>query len=281
MMRRVGICLLLLALAFGHVYLLVDAGERRKFLPQGEKNAQVLPSAILKIASGEFDGLASDFLFFKTLSFYGQTFERQERPRVKDWEWQLIYKSLMASTDLDPYFYDPYYFGAAILSWDAQLYKEVNTLLEKGAGHRDWDWTLPYFAGFNYFYFLDDNEKAFELLKEASERPDASPALASLASRMAIRGGRTEMAILYLEGILPETTDENIKSEFEKRLKALKYIFSLEKAVSYFKLTFQRDPSTLQELVDQGIIFFLPDDPYGGEFYLADDGAVKSTSELR
>ncbi len=280
MIRWIYLILLLLVLSISHVFLLEDAAQRQKALPQADRNAQIMPSAILKIVSGEFDGLASDFLFFETLSFYGQTFERQERPRIKDWEWQWIYKSLMASTDLDPYFYDPYYLGAAILSWEAQLYKEVNTLLEKGSKNRDWDWTLPYFAGFNYFYFLNDNDKAFELLKEASIRPDASPSLASLASRMAIREGRTELAILYLQGILAETTDENIKGEFEKRLKALRHIFSLEKAISYFKITFHRVPTTLQELVDRKVLFLLPEDPYGGEFFIDGAGAVKSTSGL-
>lgn len=281
MMQRICLVLLILVLSFGHVSLLTEATLQQQALPHDNRNAQVFPSALLKIVSGEFDGLTSDFLFFKVLTFYGQTFERQERPRVKTWEWQWIYRSLMVVTDLDPYFYDPYYLGAAILSWDASLYEDANILLEKGSKSRSRDWTLPYFAGFNYFYFLNNNDKAFELLKEASGRPGASPILASLASRMAIRGGRTEIAIMYLEGVLATTADGNIKDELGKRLTDLKQISLLEKSISKFVKIFKRSPKSLQELVEKRILLSLPKDPYGDEYYIDEDGNVESANGLR
>ncbi|MBI5286952.1 MAG: hypothetical protein HY878_05100, partial [Deltaproteobacteria bacterium] len=226
-------------------------------------------------------GLASDYLFLQALVFMGSTLERQERPRVKEWEWRWMYNVLNASTDLDPYFLDPYYFGQAHLTWEGNLVRETNTMLEKGSRYRNWDWMLLFYAGFNSFYFLHEDANASEYLMEASKRPDASPSIASLAARLAYKGKRTENAIIFLQEMIKRTEDEDIRKHYETRLEALKGILFLERAVAFYKDRFGRMPDNLRELVDKGIIRGLPGDPYGGEFYIDKDGSIKTTSELR
>ena len=49
---------------------------------------------------------------------------------------------------------DPYFYANAFLPWDAHMTEETNRLLEKGSRYRDWDWMLPFFIGFNDFFFL-------------------------------------------------------------------------------------------------------------------------------
>ncbi len=55
---------------------------------------------------------------------------------------------------------DAYYFAQAVLVWDVGQVRLANELLEYGMRYRTWDYLLPFFAGFNYSYFLKDNEKA-------------------------------------------------------------------------------------------------------------------------
>ena len=277
--RTIAIIVFLIILASLHVIALGKSTVEWKQLPRGEDNAIVLPSPLLKITALEFDGLVSDFLFLDAIVFYGGTHSRTERPRIKEWEWQWLDKTLSASTDLDPYFLDPYLFGNAIFTWEAGMIHEANDLLAKGSRHRTWDWMLPFFTGFNYFYFLQENEKAAEFLMEASRRPEANPMLASIASKLAFKERRTETSIQFLEEMLPRTDDELTKQRFRKRIEALRGILLLEQAVAQYQKRYHVKPRSFELLVAKGIIQKVPQDPYGGKFYLDPSGSVKSTTE--
>jgi hypothetical protein len=272
--------ILMLLISFCGVALQKTATER-KILPHGEGGAFVLPSPILRITSLEFKGLVSDILFLEVLTYYGGTLGRTERPYVKEWEWQWFYKALNAATDVDPYFLDPYYFGNGIFSWEARKIKEANILLEKGSGYRTWDWILPFFIGFNNFFFLQDNVKAADYLMEASRRPGANPMLGSLASKLAFKGNLTETSIQFLEETLQRTDDERAKEVLKTRLEILRSILYLEKAIYKYKQAFHNKPRNLEALVTKRIIRSIPLDPYGGRFYIDKDGGVRSTSSSK
>ncbi len=280
-MRRALPAILLVILLPLHIFGLQAVTREWKSLPKGEDIAYVIPSPILKVTSLEFKGLTSDVMFLRALVFFGGLLERGNIQETKKWEWAWLHDTLNASTDLDPYFYDPYYFGEAQLTWGANMIRETNALLDKGSRHRDWDWMLPFFIGFNHFYFLQENDRASEYLMEASKRPDANPMLASLATRLAYKGNRTENAIIFMRQILRDTTDERLKKEYETRLTALERILFLESAVLTYQKSFFRTPSDLIELVSDGIISAIPEDPYGGNFYIDTEGSIKTTSDLR
>jgi hypothetical protein len=278
-MRRALIAVVLALLVVVHVATLGKAAASRKLLPQADVSAMVLPTPLLRISSLEFKGLAADLLFLDVLVYYGGTLDRTERPFVKDWEWKWFEKGLRAATDLDPYFFDPYYFGNALFSWEARMVREANSLLEKGSSYRTWDWILPFLTGFNYFYFLQENDRAAEQLMEASRRPKANPMLASLASKLAFKERRTETSIQFLEETIRRTDDETIREDLEKRVEALRRIYVLEQAVAIYKQRFQRPPKSLEILVASGILREVPQDPYGGSFSLEKDGSIKSTTD--
>ncbi|KAF0221883.1 MAG: hypothetical protein FD174_214 [Geobacteraceae bacterium] len=277
--------ILLLALIPLYFSTLSTLSLMNKRLPKGDEVNVVLPSPILKITSLDFDGLSSDILYLKTLVFYGSTFvgkdaNKQQR-KLKESEFNWIYDMLKASTDLDPYFLDPYLFANGILTWEANKIRETNKLLEKGNHYRDWDYWLPFFLGFNHFYFLGDNEKGAEYLMEASKKPGASPLYGHLAARLAYKSNKVENAIIFLENMLEKTDDKTMRKDYETRLKALKAILFLEKGVAAYKEKTGRNPSSLAKLQELGLVEWLPVDPYGGEFYIDKDGSIKTTSDLR
>ena len=272
----VAVCLLPV-----YFYSLSAITLKNKEAQQTGEFSYVLPSPLLKIASLEFDGLAADYLFLKALTFYGSTFERKERPRVKEAEWDLINDLLEVSTDLDPYFFDPYYFANANLTWEAHRPQETILLLAKGSYYRTWDWTVPYFMGFTEFYFLKNNPRAAEFLMEASKREDAPPFLITLAVRLALKGERTKIAIDFLGETLEKTKDMRTRKELETRLLALQRVFVIEQAVESFKSKNGRSPVHINDLLDQGIIRQIPEDPFGGKFFLDNEGEVRTTSDFR
>jgi hypothetical protein len=280
-MQGRAIAIMLVVLVVLHVLSLREASEKRKSLPSDGIVSILLPSPVLKITSLEFKELASDLLFIRALIFDGSTYERKERPRMKAWEWQWLHQLFTASTDLDPYFFDPYFVANARLTWEGGMINETNALLEKGARYRDWDWMLPFFIGFNHFYFLRDNAAASQYLSEAAKRPGPSASLASLASRLAYKEKKTENAIIFLEVIARKTEDEKLKKEFETRLKALKIRLFLERAVVSYKQKYHALPSDINKLVTKGIITEIPADPYEGAFSLSATGEITATSDYQ
>ena len=262
-----------------HVFLLGKAGIERKALPSDAGGGFVLPSPVLKIASFEFKGVVSDLMFIKAMVFMGSTYDRKEEPRIKPAEWQWLDKVLTASTDLDPYFFDPYFLANAHLTWDGGMIRETNILLEKGTYYRDWDWMLPFFAGFNSFFFQHDNAKAAEFLVTASQRPGPTGQLLSLASRLEYMGKKTENAILFLEAVAKKTENERLKKEYETRVLALQARLILERSVSVYKEKFGGAPVSLQQMIEKGILKEIPRDPYGGKFSINPDGEITCTSD--
>jgi hypothetical protein len=57
-------------------------------------------------------------------------------------------------------------------------------------------------------------------------------------------------------------------------------VLQIEQAIAAFKERFQADPEDLGRLVNAGLLERIPDDPYGGTFYLDEQGRVRTTSKL-
>lgn len=281
MKRWLLLGLLLIIALTGQIISLTRADRAKGLLPLAVGADYALPPQVLKMTALEFDGLLSDVIFLKTLSFYGKTFERKVKPRVSEPELNWINDSLTAATELDPYFLDPYYLANSTLAWEGNRVEQANLLLEKGAKYRQWDWLLPFYAGFNHYYFLHDNAKAAKLLTEAAKRSDGVTLLATLAARLSYESNQTESAIIFLEEMLNQASDDYSRREYGQRFAALKDILALEKAVAAFQSKIGRAPKTINELVEQGIITEIPRESYGGTYELdLKSGTVRSSTDL-
>lgn len=274
------IIIALLLLVLINAFSIGKVSCARASLRMEESNGFLLPSAVGRVMALDYKNLLADFLFFKMYTYYGSKIIRKEKLSREEWGW--LYRSADTATDLDPYFLDPYYLGSMSLTWEANMHQEANALLEKAVRYRTWDWTLPFYLGFNYFYFLHDNEKAGEYLMEAAKRPERSGDLVpNLAARLAYKGKQTENSVMFMEEILKKTDDEKIRFVYELRLNALRRILYLEKASNLYKKKYGRFPRDLNQLIIEKFIKEIPNDPYEGEFYIDSDGSIKTTSDLK
>ncbi len=243
-----------------------------------EVKGLTLPPDIIRLFSLEFTSIAADLLFIRASQFYGGKVDKLEDATREDWQW--LHRNLDLVTELDPYFQDPYYVGNAFLTWDAGMYREANALLQKATDARVWDWTFPFYIGFNKFFFMADNKGGAEYLLIASKRPGAWDFLPSLASRLYYEDKKTETAISFLSKIAEKETDENVKNRYKVRIDALKRIAFLEAAAELYIFRIGVPPRNLEILINARIIKVIPPDPYGGTFYIDKDGAVQSSSKL-
>lgn len=244
--------------------------EKLGYLPQKE---------VMKVAAMDHKSLSSEWLFFKVITYYGGQFEDNLPQTRKNIEYPNMYRFLNTSTYIDPYNIDSYYFAQAIFTWEIGKVKEVNYLLERGAHYRTWDYYLPFFLGFNNFYFLKDFKEASRHMEQAA-RLTNNPFFASLAARFRYESAETDVAISFLKFTIERTWNEKVKLTLETRLRALEAVDFLEKAAKSFQGRYHRRPGGIEELLDRRIIEKIPEDPYGGKFYMDEKGKIRTTSEL-
>lgn len=238
----------------------------------------VLPGPILRVSALEFDGLASDLLFLKATTFYGE--RAYKRIRLLPEDWDRLTQVLQGAADLDPKFLDPYHFGEMVLTWDAGRPTDANRLLERALRHRPSDWVIPFYLGFNYFYFLHDSAKGAEYLMAASRLPESHGFLGLLAARLSTQAGRTEAAIIFLDEIAASTADPLLKQQIVQRGEALKAIAVIERGIVVFQQRSGKAPDRVEQLLEARVLKTLPRDPYGGRFFLDEQGRVQTTSRL-
>jgi len=255
-----------------------DVSKKRDEFLKNSYMTYTLPSKIIGPAAMEFKGIVSDFLFLKVSTFFGGKFINKEMLSEKQAEY--AYDSVDVITDLDPWFWDAYLFADMLLTWDFGQIDKANDLLFKAKKYRTTDFKVPYYIGFNYFYFLKDTLNGSKYLMEASMLPGSPSYLPALATRFSMYQNQFEPAILFLENILKNTQNPAMAKQMETRLKTLILLEALEKKVHEFKNTYGFYPKQINELVEKKIIKTIPKDPYGGELFITKNGRVFTTSKM-
>ncbi len=277
-MRRLFPILILVVAIFVYGLFFRGVWESREQVRTNIPAGYTIPSKFSRILALGNQGLLSDFLFLKVATFIGGRSGLGDQ--LNDEDWRFVTESLDVVTDLDPYFVDPYMLAEGLLAWDAGKPKEANQLLIKGMKYRTWDWRLPFFAGFNNFYFLKNYEAASGFIMTASQLPGSPAYLATLGARLAYYGGKSKTALLFLKEMLADTDDAMMKKRLQMRLLALESAVLIEEALDRFKAQEGRPPKKLSELVSAGYLLILPPDPYGGTWGILKNGRVFSTSKF-
>ena len=273
--KRISVCLIII---LAYALLSFQLQKERDSFFQAYFVNYALPSKLIGPMALEFKGPASDFLLLKLMTFIGGEFHELKASRKQHYNY--IKQALETITDLDPYFWDAYLFAEALLAWDAGDYRAANDLLLKGRKYRPNDYRLPYYLGFNHYYFLKDNKNGARFLMEASRLPGSPSLLATLAARLSAYDSDYQIGILFLKEMLRSTTDDRIIRRFKARLQVLESLDMLEKKVALYEKIYRKKPSSLDQLVVAGLIKKIPEDPYGGEFILLEHGRVYTTSKM-
>lgn len=277
-LRGQGLWLVVVLLLPLYAYLHMGSWTQRAELRQAPTTSFLVPSQFSRVLACGYKGLLADFQFLRVLTFYGDRSANQQPLTAQDWDY--FRDSIDVLTDLDPYFYDPYVLTEGLLTWEAGRIDDANTLLAKGARYRNNDWRLPYFIGFNNFFFLKDYAAGAEHIMAASRLPGSPVYLPTLAARLAYYGGKSQTAVLFLKQMLAGNSDNRLAHRLQMRLLALERAVQIEDALQQFRKDQQREVEKLSELVTGGYLDALPEDPYGGTWGILNNGRVYSTSKF-
>lgn len=245
--------------------------------PFVEKLGRVPHPEMVRLAAADQKQFIAASFVMKTLIYYGSLVEKSKVKIDIPPDYFTIFKNVETAVKLDPYNMDAYYFAQAILVWDVKRIKEVNSLLEHGMKYRNWDFYLPFFAGFNYSYFLHDYQKAADCYRRAAELSgDELPT--NLAGRYFYEAGQTDLAIAFLSTMVKGAKSPAIRKSLSTRLQALIAVRDIEQAKKRMASECPTCSVTLGNLLRRGYLRTVPPDPYGGEFYIDSTGKVRSTS---
>ncbi len=272
MMRVLVVTILIL---IPPTFLTFNRVEALKTRIRVEGRGLFIPSSrFLKPASLGFDTMVADLYWLKTVQYIGDDFWfRKGYPQLFD--------LVNLVTDMDPRFEYAYEVGGIILSVYGGRVDESIRILEKGYRQRLGYWEIPFFLGFNYFYYLGDYRKAALYLTEASRLPRSPKYLPKLAAKLLAKAGDPETAIAFLTEVLKNMDDERMRKEIEERIKEVmveRDIQHLERAIRVYRERFGGPPEGLEDLVSKGIIDRIPPEPFGGYYYIdKETGEVKSS----
>jgi len=251
---------------------------RTKLIAAAMSDIGRVPALVLVASSLEFKGAVADMMFLNASNFIGR--KLMERAKTSPEEWHQFYLLLDRMTELDASFLDPYVFAEMMLGWQAKRFDEANGLLEKGSKARPYDWRLPYYIGFNYFFFNKNYVEGANYIKKSAAIAGSPAYLPNLASRLAYYGSRSKTALLFLKQMLAENKQIKVSSELEKRFEALRGAAELEEAALQYSQQYGKVATGIDDLLSSGLVKSLPPEPYGGKWRLHPNGRVDSTSNF-
>lgn len=272
--------LLFVTLMAGYALCIAPFASYMKDRPVAVKLGYVPSAEVLHVTVGDQKLLVAHAAVVKVLVYFGSLVDKLNTNKIViPAEYLNMYKTLQTAVKLDPYNSDAYYFAQAAFTWEVGRAEEVNLMLDYGMKYRTWDYTLPFYAGFNASYFLKQYEPASRYMKRAAEISGNS-LLTNLAARYFFESDKSELGIKFLEMMEKGAKDEQVRRLYRIRRTALEAVLNIQAAVGLFREQNGRLPKRLDELVKYGFLVQLPEDPYGGLFYLDNSGSVRTTSKF-
>lgn len=191
-------------------------------------------------------------------------------------------------TELDPRFIYPYILGALLapMSSSAGNYnvKESAALLRKGIKNIPGDHRLALYLSFNQLHMERDPKAAAQTLREGARIPKAPAFMGQLATRLLAQTDDFESARAFADELAQNSSDPEVRALFEHRrleVERDRLLVMLQRAIDAYQSAQGHPPESLMQLLSEGYIAELPEDPLGGEFRLGTDGKVVAPSGNR
>jgi hypothetical protein len=277
--RQFSLAITIILVAGFFIYELGVTLNYRRYSDDVVEEMMYFPSgSLLNLASAGNETLVADFLWLRGIQYYGEH-------RRTDRSYPLAEHVFSTITELDPQFVGAYRFGAFVLGQDVGQPVAGINLIRKGMVENPGTWQLPFDLGFLYFIQLKDSRSAAHFFNFAA-RQEGAPALVKRFSAFAYRkAGKNEMAKALWEEISRSSDNEVMQETADFALKSIardEIADSLTSRIERFRALRGRSPANLGELETAGLVAKVPDDPFGGTYFLdPGSGRVLSTSAVK
>jgi tetratricopeptide (TPR) repeat protein len=275
---RAALLISALALGTGAHYAGEEARRARNAHANPEELIYLPEGRILRMASLGQRNLLADLVWLRAIQYYGEH-------RLTDRNYDQAERLFDVIFELDPAFTGAIRFGALVLAQDAANPEGAIALLRRAAGAEPTQWEYPFDEGFICQTVLKDYERAGMAYRKASMLPGAPDLAARLAGLSFSKLTRRDVAREVWQSILADgSSNEMMKRIAERSLKTLSMEETeevLTKSVEMFREKEGRDPVNWDELLKEKCISSLPEEPFGGRYFLdARTGRVRATTHV-
>ncbi len=224
---------------------------------------ETLPARLQQISLGYLHQLGAEMLYVKVMVFLGG---RGQGESVTSFA-PTLDRHFQVISDLHPYFQDTYYICESSLSWISPKFaRRVNLVMEKGMEARPDLWMLPFFAGFNYFRYLDQPGEASKYLWEASKADEAPEWIGHLATTLAAEGGDIYGGMLWLKAMLVVEDNEMASARYRADIVEFEKAIVVLQALNRYRKQYGQEPATLDDLKPE-FLLDLPEMERGYELW--------------
>lgn len=203
----------------------------------------------------------SDLYWLETVQYIGE-------PKASQRGWDELLPLVDLVTDLDPRHGYAYQTAGIVLS-AAGLLEESDAILQKGIANGPPTWTFAYYLAFNNWFYRGDYATAARYAELAAKSPGASANISHLAVSLASKSGTPEQAIALLQELRATVKDGTTAGRLDEQLKLAvleRDAQMLERTIARFGQERGHPILTLHDLVREGYLAEIPQDPFGGEY---------------
>ncbi len=252
---------IILAVVFYLAAVSVNFAGTRIYPAVLREEVRIVPdTGLIEFVCLDHRGFAADCLFTR-VSIHSGSLMWKPPEFGFDSEWS--YKLMDLVTDLDPKYFTAYLFSGMGLIHSFNDAELARPILEKGIKNFPKRWELPFWLGYDHYAYLEDYETATKFLLDAAQKPGAPDGFTALLLTAAKRGGEYEAAKWALLNIMEKTGNKITRKIYRKKLDQIQNLILLQQASENFRITHNRFPTNLDELVILGFIKSIPQDPIG------------------
>ncbi|MDY0189274.1 MAG: hypothetical protein RBR22_00915 [Desulfuromonas sp.] len=252
-------CSLFSLLLLGYLVIFSSAQQRVKLVEA--TLSPPLPAVVQRLLTGNLKELAAELLFVKTAVFYGGNVSYERLVKNAD----SFSLNLDVASAVYPQFIDPYYLCQAALPSISPEYAAIaNTILARSVNANPDDLFIPFFRGFNFFYYMDKPHQAAQVFAELAKHDSAPNWFGHLGAILSARGGNLYAGLISLQSMLAVETDQHQRDRYSRDIETFQQAIAVQKATQQYFATYANYPATLTDLVPE----FLPQLPTFTDFTL-------------
>ena len=208
-----------------------------------------MPTQVFQILGHTYmQQMMADMLFIKVAVFYGGGH------KIEDSVDEMA-NHFVTMNKLNPKMIDFYYRAEAALADKGDEYTRItNQILAEGRKALPKQVAIPYFEGFNYYYYLDEPVKAAELLNLAATYDEKYQWLGHLASTLLAKGGSIRAGLTWLKGMYASMEEGEEKERYARDIEDFEKAMVVQVALErYAEKSGGVYPEKLSDLVPQAL----------------------------
>lgn len=255
-MKRIAVILLVA------LYLVVWTAQGQKAEWADYYLAPSMPAPLLRIATGYASHMASFGLFVKVAIFSGTSRGQQDKIRFAE----SMAQNFEVMTEIYPKFGDAYIYCQSFLAPLSPEYAlRTNDILDRAVNHLPDRLYFPFFQGFNYYFYLEQPQKAAEVYFELAKKPGAPTWYGRLAGKLMAQEGNLQVGRNMILMMLKAEQDEIMREQYRSSLRDFDKALVVQGFLAKFKVERGREARSLDDLVP-GYLSALP--TFENDFYL-------------